>query len=367
MFAPGIPRILAEFNESSSIAATFLLSVYILGFAFGPLFVAPMSEIYGRSMLYNIGNVFFAIFSICTALSNSIGMMMAFRFLMGLAGSVPITIGSGSIADMMPIEMRGRAMAAWALGPLLGPCIGPVAGGYLIRAVGWRWVYWLIAILAGVISVFTFFTLKESYAPVILERKTARLRNETGNQELRSMLAGNAVTPRDKFKAAIVRPLKLLFLAPIVTSMALYVAVTYGILYLLFSTFGIVFPQHYGFGEGERYVALHFIQPGHKLTVNSGLVFIPSAIGMAFGIGLFGAISDKLVTRNMQAGGPHRPEIRLTPWLTIPAGLTIPIGLFIYGWTIQVHTHWIVPMIGVVIFAFGLMGIMVRPAQLSPD
>lgn len=226
MFAPGIPRILEEFHETSSVTATFLLSIYILGFAFGPLLVAPMSEIHGRSLLYNLGNLLFTIFTICTALSNSIGMLMAFRFLMGLAGSVPITIGSGSIADMMPVEMRGRAMAAWALGPLLGPCIGPVAGGYLIRAAGWRWVYWLIAIIAGIITVFTYFMLKESYAPVILEKKARRLRKETGNQELRSALAGNATTPTEKLKAAIVRPLKLLFRAPIVTAMALYIAVT---------------------------------------------------------------------------------------------------------------------------------------------
>ena len=235
MFAPGIPRILEEFHETSSVTATFLLSIYILGFAFGPLLVAPMSEIHGRSLLYNIGNVFFTIFTICTALSNSIGMLMAFRFLMGLAGSVPITIGSGSIADMMPVEMRGRAMAAWALGPLLGTWIGPVAGGYLIRAAVWRWVYWLIAIIAGIITVFTYFTLKESYAPVILERKARRLRKETGNEALRSALAGNATTPTEKLKAAIVRPLKLLFLAPIVTAMALYIAVTCEFTWLILS------------------------------------------------------------------------------------------------------------------------------------
>ncbi|KAK4145643.1 general substrate transporter [Dichotomopilus funicola] len=341
MFAPGIPRILAEFHETSSVTATFILSIYILGFAFGPLIVAPMSEIHGRSPLYNIGNVFFTIFSICTALSNSIGMMMAFRFLMGVAGSVPITIGSGSIADMMPVEMRGRAMAAWALGPLLGPCIGPVAGGYLIRAVGWRWVYWLLAILAGIIAVFTFFTLQESYAPVILERKTRRLRKETGNPNLRSELESAGASPAEKVKLAIVRPLKLLFLAPIVTCTSLYVAITYGTLYLLFSTFSLVFPRYYGFDEGQ-----------------SGLVFIPSAIGMAIGIVVFGALSDRRVKNNLDSGAEHRAEIRLTPAFTLPAGIAIPAGLFIYGWTIQYHIHWIVPMVGVVIFAFGLMGIM---------
>jgi MFS family permease len=97
---------------------------------------------------------------------------------------------------------------------------------------------------------------------------------------------------------------------------------------------------------------------------------------MALGIGVFGTLSDRLVTRNMASGAKHRPEIRLTPWFTLPAGFALPSGLFIYGWTIQYHVHWIVPMIGqfnsprmvpnspltrpigVVIFAFGLMGIM---------
>ena len=74
-------------------------------------------------------------------------MLLAFRLLMGLSGAVPITIGSGSIADVFPPEKRGRAMSMWSLGPLLGPCVGPLAGGYLIQAAGWRWVYWLVVIL----------------------------------------------------------------------------------------------------------------------------------------------------------------------------------------------------------------------------
>lgn len=85
---------------------------------------------------------------------------------------------------------------------------------------------------------------------------------------------------------------------------------------------------------------------------------------MAFGIVIFGTLSDRLVKNNMDSGERHRPEIRLTPYFTLPAGLTLPIGLFIYGWTIQNQVHFIVPMVGVVIFAFGLMGVMVRVSRL---
>ncbi|KAF6806648.1 transporter C1529.01-like protein 3 [Colletotrichum sojae] len=340
MFAPGIPKIMMEFHETSSMTATFVVSVYVLGFAFGPLIVAPLSEVYGRAPLYIYGNVLFTLFTVGTALAQNMPMLMAFRFLMGLAGSVPITIGSGSIADIMPVEQRGRAMSAWALGPLLGPCIGPVAGGYLIQAAGWRWVYWLVTILAGIFIPLSFFMLKETFGPVILERKTNKLRKETGNTSLRSALETEA-NIADKFKHATIRPLKLLFATPIVTLMALYVAITYGILYLLITTFSFVFKDHYGFDEGDV-----------------GLTFLPAGIGMMIGVVMFGALTDLIVKRNKAQGNPHRPEIRLKPILALPCGIVLPVGLFLYGWTTEKGVHWIVPMLGVVIFSIGLMGVM---------
>ncbi|KAI1864240.1 hypothetical protein JX265_008611 [Neoarthrinium moseri] len=340
MFAPGIPSIMVEFHSTSSITATFLVSIYILGFAFGPLIVAPLSEIYGRRPLYIIGNILFAVFTVGTALSKSIGMLLAFRLLMGLSGSVPITIGSGSIADIMPVEKRGRAMSAWALGPLLGPIIGPVAGGYLIRAAGWRWVYWLILILSGIFIPVSVMFLQETFAPALLEQKTRRLRKKTGNLELRSKASGRA-GPKEQFRLALVRPLKLLLVTPIVTLNALYVAITYGILYLLITTFSFVYKNEYGFDEGS-----------------TGLTFIPSGLGMMIGVVAFGQLTDMMVKQNKAKGVAHKPEVRLAPAITVPSGLTLPIGLFIYGWTTDKGVHWIVPMLGVVIFSAGLMGIM---------
>ncbi|KAL7627984.1 hypothetical protein AAE478_002180 [Parahypoxylon ruwenzoriense] len=340
MFAPGIPGIMVEFHERSSTVATFLLSVYILGFAFGPLVIAPMSEVLGRRQLYIYGNILFVIFSVGAALGNSIGMLMAFRLLMGLTGSVPVTIGSGSIADVMPVEKRGRAMSVWALGPLLGPCIGPIAGGYLIQAVEWRWVYWLVAILGGALIPLSFLFLRETFAPVILEAKTRRLRKETGNPDLQSKLSGRA-SPKDQFKIAIVRPMKLLLVTPIVTLMALYVAIAYGILYLLITTFSFVYTEHYGFNEGD-----------------SGLTFLPAGLGMMIGVVVFGQLTDMMVKHNQEKGITHKPEVRLAPVMTLPSSVALPVGLFIYGWTSNFGVHWIVPMLGVLIFSAGLMGVM---------
>jgi multidrug resistance protein len=149
MFAPGVPDIMKEFKEFNSSIATFVVSVYVLGFAFGPLLAAPLSEIYGRAIVFNVANILFIIMTVATALSTNMPMLIVFRFMMGFTGSTPVTNGSGTISDMFPVEERGKAMAVWAMGPLLGPCIGPLAGGYMIEALGWRWVFWVIAIFVS--------------------------------------------------------------------------------------------------------------------------------------------------------------------------------------------------------------------------
>lgn len=140
---------MADFDNSSTILATFVVSVYILGFAFGPLLVAPWSEYSGRSVVYNTTNFLFFIFNISSALAPSLASLVVFRFLDGVAGVTPTTIGSGTVVDLMPKESRGKAMALWSLGPLFGPIIGPVIGGYLIEVKSWRWVFWVLSIVVS--------------------------------------------------------------------------------------------------------------------------------------------------------------------------------------------------------------------------
>jgi multidrug resistance protein len=154
MFAPGIPQVMADFHSDSDMLATFVVSVYLLGFALGPVIIAPLCEMYGRIPLYASCNIFFVIFCIASALSKSLGQLIAFRFLMGCAGVAPLTIGAGTIADIMPVEKRGKAMSIYSIGPLVGPVLGPVGGGYMIQAIGWRWVYWLLTILVSCHSLF---------------------------------------------------------------------------------------------------------------------------------------------------------------------------------------------------------------------
>jgi multidrug resistance protein len=150
MFAPAIPQVMMEFHNSSLIYATWVLSIYVLGYACGPLVVGPLSEVYGRVPVYHVCHTLFLVFVIACAVADTLPMLTGFRFLAGLAGSGPITLGAGTVGDMIRPQHRGIAIAAWSVGPLLGPAVGPVAGGFLAAAKGWRWVFWVISIAVSV-------------------------------------------------------------------------------------------------------------------------------------------------------------------------------------------------------------------------
>lgn len=74
-------------------------------------------------------------------------MLIVFRFLSGCAGAAPVAIGAGTIADIIPPQKRGSAIAIYSLGPILGPVLGPIIGGYFAVHYGWRSVFWVLAIL----------------------------------------------------------------------------------------------------------------------------------------------------------------------------------------------------------------------------
>lgn len=126
MVAPSVSQMMEDFHSNRKELAPFVVSVYLLGYAFGPLILAPLSELHGRMIIYNVCNVLYLIFTIACAVAPNLSALIVFRLLAGTAGIAPLTIGAGSLADMIPAENRGLAMSAWVLGPVLGPVIGPL-------------------------------------------------------------------------------------------------------------------------------------------------------------------------------------------------------------------------------------------------
>ncbi|KAF1950325.1 MFS general substrate transporter [Byssothecium circinans] len=333
-FAPGVPEVMKDFHSTSDLLSGFMVSVYVLGFAFGPMIIAPLSEMYGRLPLYHSCTILFLIFTIAAGVSTNMSMFIVFRFFMGTFGGAPIVLGGGTIADIVSREQRGTAMSVWMMGPTIGPCVGPIIGGFLTEAKGWRWNFWLVAIVGGSFLLGAIILMKETSAPVILERKAKRLRAETGNPKLRSKLASD-LSRKDLFKFSIVRPLRMLFLSPICFTISVYMAITYSYLYILFTTFTSVFRTQYNWKGGIV-----------------GLSFLGLGLGSLIGQFIFTRYGNKIAHKHM-ARGDFVPEHRL--YVMTGGAIILPTGFFLYGWSVQYHLHFMVPIIGTALTGFGLL------------
>lgn len=121
MFAPGANQMQRDFGFTSDTVEILTVTIASLGFALGSLFVPQLSEIFGRVPIYRVCGLFYMAFTIGCARSTTVGTFLAFRVLTGVAASSYMTTGGGTIADLLPEEERGGAMAVFNLGPLLGP------------------------------------------------------------------------------------------------------------------------------------------------------------------------------------------------------------------------------------------------------
>ncbi|KAL6703207.1 hypothetical protein ACN47E_010136 [Coniothyrium glycines] len=343
ILAPGISFVNADFNNTSQLLASFVVSVYNLGFAIGPLFLSPLSEIYGRCIVLNSSNVFWCAFTLGCALAPNLGGLIAMRFFAGLGGSASLTIGNGVVADMFVATQRGKAVAVYSLGILCGPILAPICGGFIAQQIGWRWNMWVVFIVGCPLIAAIVFLNRETYNTFLLKRKTERLRKELGRPELQNILTydkdATATSSRDILKHGITRPLRLLFTSPIVLFCSLYVAFLFGLLFLLFTTLTTVFTQTYGWSP--------------QFT---GLAYIGIGVGNFIGIGVVARTSDATIIRLAKKNnGVYEPEMRLP--LCVFFGLLIPVALFWYGWASYSGVHWIVSIIGLVPFGLGFMGL----------
>lgn len=257
--APAAPQILKDFHSTNALDATILVSIWELGEIVGPLLIAPLSELYGRLVIYHIANVLFILCSISGALSTSINMLIVFRFLNGMTVACT-TLNAGTVVDMFRQDQRGAAMALMGFSPLIGVICGPIFGGYLSAALSWRWTFWLISIVAGFLELCFLLFFRETYKFTILQWKAKRLRHETGNMALRSRYDDDGKSPRQIFQNAIFRPAKILIFSPVVLILSLYSAVISGYLYLVLTTMTEVFEKTYGFTQGP--VGLTFLGIG---------------------------------------------------------------------------------------------------------
>lgn len=266
MITPGTPEIERDFDISRTVAI-LSLSLFVLGLALGPVLAAPVSETFGRSVVYKISAPAFMLFILGSGFSKSLGSLLVCRFLAGALGGPVLAVGAGTNADMYDARNRAIASACFVMMPFLGPALGPVIGGFAAQFKGWRWTQWC-TIFVGLAATALIMPMSETHKKTILQRRAKKL--------------GVAPPPGPPVKGlayakmlitiTLIRPLNMLFTEPIVALLSLYTAFTFSVLFAFFAAYPYTFETVYGFSTWQYGLTFLGIGLGVLLAVLTAMI-----------------------------------------------------------------------------------------------
>ncbi|KHN99181.1 Major facilitator superfamily domain, general substrate transporter [Metarhizium album ARSEF 1941] len=331
-----IPQIIGEFGSVSQEQQVLPISVFLLGYVFGPVVWAPLSEQFGRKHLTTVTFLAFSIFTMASALSPSWSSLLAFRLCSGIFASAPIAVVAGILADIYgDARVRGKAYSAFLVTTVFGPIFGPIVSGFVAPTIGWRWAFWIALLYAALTFIMLLF-LPETHHQVLLARRAKRLRQQSQSVTI--------VAPRDLetidlpqlVSKVLTRPLRMLFFEPIVATTCSYLALAYAIFYMSFQAFPIIFSYHYALPPGI-----------------TGLCYLPIGAGAFLSMVCFWCW-DAYVARASSRGAawPASEEYRRVPLATVGGPLFV-ISLFWLGFTTRPGISFVVPMLAGLPFGMG--------------
>ncbi|RSM05035.1 hypothetical protein CEP52_006542 [Fusarium oligoseptatum] len=297
IFAPSLSSVMADTNETDPAKAALHIAMFLIAFAVAPIFLAPLSEMYGRSVVLRGGNLAFAVFCLGSGFCQTTSQLVVCRFFAGMGGSAALAIMGGVLSDIWNLEERGAASGA------LGTA--------------------MYAIAAVVVEVVSIFSMDESYAPTLLKRELKRQKEQRPDARLYTVLDLNSKGSKaamSLFESAS-RPIMYLLLDPALLLLSIYYGFVFGVLYLVIVTFQRVFGEGYGHSPGI--VGVDMCSEG-----------IGAVLGMVGTTKLLGVIYRRHIKSEN-----YKTESRLIS--AFAGALLVGSGLLIYGFT-ALKTHFIV-------------------------
>lgn len=252
-----------------------LVSLFVLCFAVGPLFWASLSEIIGRQAVFITTFGAFTAFNVGAACSRNIAALLVCRLFSGVFGSSSLVNTGGVLADIFFAEERSSAMSIFTTSLFFGPTLGPIIGCFVGMTQGWRWIEGFISIMSGVLWIAGSLMISETYSPVLLCKRARTLSTLTG-KTYRRKVEEHGKPNSAIVKTAFVRPWLLLSVEPVILLISTYLAIVYGILYLLFVAFPVVYHEERGWNSSV-----------------ATLPFLAVLVGMAIGV-IYCTVYDKL-------------------------------------------------------------------------
>jgi DHA1 family multidrug resistance protein-like MFS transporter len=329
------------------------MSLYLFGIAFAPIYTPHLSESYGRVPVYLASLPIFMLFILGAGFSQNFASLAVCRFFAGLFGGPSLVLIEGTYADVWHAKVTGTYYAALALASYIGAAVGtssryldsstavltvflgPLVGGFVFAAKGWRWTQWVTLMIA--VGVYLFgIGVPETYGREIVR---ARARRHGRPHNLPKALSG--ITFFEKTHVTCLQPLKQIT-EPIVILSTIYLGFTFGVLFQFFISVPVVLSSVYNFTIQQ--VGLAFI----AAIVGSLLAFVTST---ALDYIAYPRAASKAKTQNPPI------EYRMLPSLF--GSIAIPTSLFWIGWTAKPEIMWPSPVLGTFLYVWGSMSVLI--------
>ncbi|KAI9278535.1 major facilitator superfamily domain-containing protein [Phascolomyces articulosus] len=374
IYFPGLPSI-TEDLDSSPIATILTAALFVLFMGIAPLFWGSISDYYQmRRFLLVISMVIFTGSSLGCALINDIRGLIVLRCIQSVGASAAMAVGGGCLADLYNVENRGGPMSSFFLSMFIGPLIGPIIGGFLsMTSLSWRATFWCTVGLGGLICITTFVFMPETYrdnkkfdvinnsphtiSPTPVTLVSAVSNNDTTiNEQDISGTDAIAINSHDHInnskecrlpnhgqvlnKKKVFNPIRpfLLLRYPHVMLPSLISGIVFGCFFATEAVLPILYEQIYGF-----------------VAWQIGLCYLGAGIGSVCGAVLQGYISDRLLLHaRAKRDGVKVVEDRIGINLWPCCLVLIPLGLLLFGWSLEYKmSHWI-GIVGFGIQTFGM-------------
>ncbi len=187
VYLPCVPEI-TQFFKTDPSAVQMTLTSCFLGIAMGQFFIGPLSDAIGRRGPLLISLVLFAVSSALCAFATGIPMMVACRFLQGLAGGGGLVLARAMAVDVFRGSELTKTMSVLMGIHSIAPVVGPLAGSLIISCCPWEYIFFAMGLWGLLLAALSFFRAPETYVP------------ENADSSLSRRLSANLTAPLQEFR-----------------------------------------------------------------------------------------------------------------------------------------------------------------------
>ncbi|KAF7518611.1 hypothetical protein G7054_g13391 [Neopestalotiopsis clavispora] len=335
IYYPATTALAKEFKVSESLIQ-LTITTYQIFQGIAPSFIGNYSDIYGRRPAYAICFIIYFFANVGLALQTSYPALLILRCLQSTGSSATVALGAGTVVDLVTRAERGGFIAYAALGVTLGPALAPIIGGLLTEYLGWRSIFWFLAIFSAALFSVYFIFVPETARGVVGNGSTAPSRFAmTPLQLIKSRRKfeeeSKVEQSKDKTDRKRLNPfaaLKILGEKEGVVTLG-FGALMYGGYFMVLTTLPIQLTERFGFNAAQ-----------------TGLCYLPIFIGSLFSRSIAGKLLDwnfrrhaKLlgieVTKNKEQDLDVLPIEAARLQICIPMIYLTALCVVAYGWTMQ--------------------------------